>query len=62
MRSDSRLAIAALEGDAAEAAGLDGVRAEILAAAQGFTAIRWRWHPRGENEAADALVRGLLWP
>ena len=27
----------------------------------GFSAVRWRWHSRGDNEAADALVRRLLW-
>jgi len=24
--------------------------------------VRWRWHARSGNEAADALVRQLLWP
>jgi hypothetical protein len=35
---------------------------EIRAATAGFSAVRWRWHPRGANESADALVRALLWP
>jgi ribonuclease HI len=34
----------------------------VRAAADAFTAVRWRWHPREANEAADALVRDLLWP
>ena len=62
VRSDSRLAIAALEGAPPADAGLAGLVAEIHAAAGAFSAIRWRWHPRRSNEAADALVRGLLWP
>jgi ribonuclease HI len=62
VRSDSRLAIAAVtQATPADAALADLVR-EIRAAAGGFSAVRWRWHPRGENEAADALVRRLLWP
>jgi ribonuclease HI len=43
LRSDSQLAIAALEPD------------------ERFTDLRARWHPRAENEIADALVRGELW-
>jgi ribonuclease HI len=46
VRSDSQLAIAARE-----AAPQDGR----------FGEIRWRWHPRAENEIADALVRVELW-
>lgn len=53
VRSDSQLAIAALER---------GVREDVRAAASGFADVRWRWQPRGENEAADELVRRLLWP
>jgi len=34
---------------------------EIRTAAGRFSAVRWHWHPRGDNEAADALVRRLLW-
>jgi ribonuclease HI len=45
VRSDSQLAIAALDGSGDER----------------FTEIRWRWHPRAENEVADALVRAALW-
>jgi ribonuclease HI len=46
VRSDSQLAIAA------RADGSPDDR---------FTAISWRWHPRAENEIADALVRAELW-
>ena len=59
--SDSRLVIAALDGrepvDAELAALVDDIR--VVAGRLG--AVRWRWHPRAENEAADALVRELLW-
>jgi ribonuclease HI len=57
IRSDSQLAIAALEDDGAATP----LVADIRAAAAAFSAVRWRWHPRGDNAAADALVRGLLW-
>jgi ribonuclease HI len=53
--SDSRLAVTAIErGDGAPAAA-------VRAAATRFARVTWRWHPRAENEAADALVRALLW-
>jgi ribonuclease HI len=58
VRSDSRLAISALRGE--RVAGGDHLE-EISAAARGFSAVRWRWHPRAHNEAADAMVRELLW-
>jgi len=58
VRSDSQLAIAALR---ASTPATDLIT-EVRAAAGEFTAIRWRWHPRDANEAADALVRELLWP
>ena len=45
VRSDSQLAIAALDGTGDER----------------FTDVRWTWHPRAENEIADALVRAELW-
>ena len=61
VRSDSRLAIAALTGDPPTASGLAQLVHEIGAAASAFTAVRWRWHPSEANEAADALVRRLLW-
>jgi ribonuclease HI len=60
VRSDSRLAIAAIE-DAGEEGPHAALVTEIRAAAGAFSVVRWRWHPRGENEAADALVRQLLW-
>jgi ribonuclease HI len=62
VRSDSRLAIAAVEHEAPADAALAAHVRDIRAAARGFSAVRWRWHPRGHNEAADALVRVLLWP
>jgi ribonuclease HI len=62
VRSDSQLAIAAMEHDAPADAALAALVGDIRAAAREFSAVRWLWHPRGENEAADALVRVLLWP
>jgi ribonuclease HI len=59
--SDSRLAIRALEGAAPGDEELAALVRDIRAAARRFDAIRWRWHPRADNEAADALVRDLLW-
>ena len=53
--TDSRLAVEAIErGDGEPAAA-------VRAAAARFARVTWRWHPRAENEAADALVRALLW-
>ena len=62
VRSDSRLAIAAVEHEVPTDAALAALVRDIRAAAGDFSAVRWRWHPRGDNEAADALVRRLLWP
>ena len=53
VRSDSQLAIERLRSG-------DGP-ADVLAAAAAFEDVRWVWHPRAANEAADALVRALLW-
>ena len=53
--SDSRLAVEAIERGEGEAA------ATVRAAAARFARVTWRWHPRAENEAADELVRTLLW-
>jgi ribonuclease HI len=60
--SDSQLAIAALEGSAPQDAGLARLAAEARTAAGAFGDVRWHWHPRAANAAADALVRELLWP
>jgi ribonuclease HI len=59
--SDSRLAIAALEGREPGDAELAALVRDIQAIAAGFSAVRWRWHPRAQNELADSLVRELLW-
>jgi len=59
--SDSRLAIAALEGNTPVDEELGALVRDIGAAAVHFATVRWRWHPRADNEAADALVRDLLW-
>jgi ribonuclease HI len=55
VRCDSQLAVQAIRAGAP-------VAAPVLAAAEGLRSVRWHWHPRAENEAADALVRELLWP
>ena len=55
VRCDSQLAVRAIRAGAP-------VAAPVLEAARGFGSVRWVWHPRDENEAADALVRELLWP
>ena len=57
VRSDSQLAITAL----AARAGDDQRAVAIREAASRFREVRWRWHPRAENELADALVRAELW-
>ncbi|HET6546954.1 MAG TPA: reverse transcriptase-like protein [Solirubrobacter sp.] len=62
IRSDSQLAITALDGGEPAAPELAAFVHEIRAATTKLSAVRWRWHPRGENERADALVRALLWP
>jgi ribonuclease HI len=59
--SDSRLAIAAVEGRTPDDPGLAALVADIESIAGGFAAVRWQWHPRAANEVADALVRELLW-
>jgi ribonuclease HI len=55
VRCDSQLAVRAIRAGAP-------VADPVLAAARDFRSVRWVWHPRAENEAADALVRELLWP
>ena len=62
VRSDSQLAIAALGSETPAAVEHAQLVREIREAAGAFIAVRWRWHPRGANELADALVRDLLWP
>jgi ribonuclease HI len=59
--SDSRLAIAALEGGSPGDPGLAALVEDIRMMAATFSSVRWRWHPRADNEIADALVRDLLW-
>jgi ribonuclease HI len=61
VRSDSQLAIAAVEHSVPDDARLAALVRQIHSAAHAFSAVRWRWHSRGANEAADALVRELLW-
>ena len=62
VRSDSRLAIAAVARNTPADATLAALVGDIRTAAREFSAVRWQWHPRRENESADALVRMLLWP
>jgi ribonuclease HI len=59
--SDSRLAIAALESRAPADPGLAALVEDIRMMAATFSSVRWRWHPRADNDVADALVRDLLW-
>jgi ribonuclease HI len=61
IRNDSRLAIAAVQGATPTDVDLARLVREIQAGASRLSAVRWRWHPRRDNEAADALVRELLW-
>jgi ribonuclease HI len=62
VRCDSQLAITALSSATPVAPDLERVVSSVRRAAAGFSSVRWRWHPRTANEAADALVRELLWP
>jgi ribonuclease HI len=61
LRSDSLLAIEAVQRRSPADAGLAALVREIHAASSRFNAVSWRWHPARENELADALVRDLLW-
>jgi ribonuclease HI len=61
IRSDSRLAIAAVEHALPADAVLAALVSAIRSRSGGFSAVRWEWHPRADNELADALVRELLW-
>jgi ribonuclease HI len=60
--SDSRLAIDGVQGAGPAPPELAALAALVRTAAQQFADVGWRWHPRAENRAADALVRELLWP
>jgi ribonuclease HI len=60
--SDSRLAIAGVQGAGPAAPELAALAALVRTAAEQFADVGWRWHPRAENREADALVRALLWP
>jgi ribonuclease HI len=59
--SDSKLAIAGVEGSGPSDPVLAGLADDVRAAARRFSSVRWTWHPAAENAAADALVRELLW-
>jgi ribonuclease HI len=59
---DSRLAVAALQGRTPAEPGLAALAAEAAAAARAFAEVRWTWQPRARSQAADDLVRALLWP
>jgi|SRR5215207_6425828 len=59
--SDSRLAITALRGRMPADSALAALAREVAVAAHAFSAVRWTWHPRADNDAADVLVRELLW-
>ena len=59
--SDSKLAIAGVQGAGPSEPELAALAARVRTASAQFDDIGWRWHPRAENGAADGLVRGLLW-
>ena len=59
--SDSKPAIAGVQGDPREPALAELART-IRERAEAFTQVTWTWHPRAQNGAADTLVRELLWP
>jgi ribonuclease HI len=61
LRSDSLLAIEAVQGRQPADPGLAVLVREIHAATSPFASVSWRWHPARDNEPADALVRALLW-
>jgi ribonuclease HI len=62
VRNDSRLALAAVQGATPADGELARLVRDIRARARRFSAVRWHWHSRRDNEAPDALVRALLWP
>jgi len=59
--SDSRLAIAGVQGSGPSEPELAALAARVRTASAGFSDVGWVWHPRAQNSAADGLVRGLLW-
>jgi len=59
--SDSRLAIAGVQGPGPDRPDLSALAALVRAAAGQFAEVGWLWHPRAQNREADALVRDLLW-
>jgi ribonuclease HI len=59
--SDSKLAIAGVQGASLTNPVLGELARRIGEAAQPFAEVTWTWHPRAENGAADELVRELLW-
>jgi ribonuclease HI len=61
VRSDSKLALAGVQGGELTDPVLDELAQAVRAAAGAFSEVTWTWHPRAENDAADALVRDLLW-
>lgn len=60
--SDSRLAIAGVQGAGPSVPELATLAALVRTAAEQFADVGWLWHPRAQNREADALVRALLWP
>jgi ribonuclease HI len=62
VRSDSQLAIAALRSSTPGVVEHAALVDEVRSVAAELGTVRWRWHPRTANEAADELVRSLLWP
>jgi len=59
--SDSKLAIAGVQGQGPSEPELAALAARVRTASTQFSDIGWVWHPRAQNGAADGLVRGLLW-
>lgn len=59
--SDSRLAIAGVQGSGPARPDLAALAALVSTAAEQFADVGWLWHPRTQNRAADALVHALLW-
>ena len=60
--SDSKLAIAGVQGRGPSEPELAALAARVRTASAQFSDVGWVWHPRAQNGAADGLVRALLWP